>query len=70
MVLESTNTKMVTFLKVISSKMRNVDMEVIILLKGEYFNLNLHLLQHKFQRLYFQMDQFIMENINVEVARV
>jgi hypothetical protein len=68
--LENTNIKMVIIFRVIFLKIKNEDMEVIILLKEEFFKLNLHLHQHKFQKLYFQMDLFIMENINVEVGRV
>ena len=68
--LENTNIKMLIIFRVIFLKIKNEDMEVIILLKEEFFKLNLHLHQHEFQKLYFQMDLFIMENINAEVGRV
>lgn len=60
--MENTNIRMVIFLKENILKTKKEDMVNIFLLKEDFCNLNLTLVQHKYLKYIYQMVHFILAN--------
>ena len=67
---DATNMRMEMFLKALILKMKKEVMENTILLKEEFFKLNLILYLPRYQRQFFQMVQFTQENRKMGVVKV